>query len=258
MSIQQAFAQALLAPDAACPGGVFSSNGADPASRFAVYRNNVHSSLINGLAAAYPVARQLVGDEFFHAMAGLYVQGQPPTSPLLSEYGSTFADFIQDFEPASSVPYLADVARLERLRVCAYHAADSQSLDQHSVLQQLQGLAQLGQIRVRLHPSLTTLASPYAIVAVWAAHQSDGAITTFDPWHAQGALVLRQGLAVKVFAIDSGSVTFINSLSHGAGLETAVAKALEASTEFDLHRCLTLLISHDAMTHLHLEQKVSP
>ena len=258
MSIQQTFAHALLTPDAACPEGVFSSNGADPASRFAVYRNNVHSSLINALAAAYPVARQLVGDEFFHAMAGLYVQGQPPTSPLISEYGSTLADFIQGFEPASTVPYLADIARLERLRVRAYHAADRQPLGQQDVVQHLQAQAQLGQLRMRLHPSLATLNSPYAIVAVWAAHQTDGPIATLAPWHAQGALVSRQGLTVKVFAIDSGSVTFINSLNHGAGLEVAVAKALEVSDEFDLHQCLTLLISHDAITHLHLEQKVSP
>ena len=72
MSIQQAFALALLAPDANCPEGVFSSNGAEPASRFAVYRNNVHSALINALAAAYPVARQLV--EHLQADA----EGGPP------------------------------------------------------------------------------------------------------------------------------------------------------------------------------------
>ncbi|AMS20751.1 DUF2063 domain-containing protein [Pseudomonas synxantha] len=258
MSIQHEFAQALLAPDAVCPEGVFSSNGADPASRFVVYRNNVHSSLNDGLAAAYPVVRRLVGDEFFHAMAGLYVQAYPPTTPLISEYGSSLADFIQGFEPASSVPYLADIARLERLRVRAYHAADRQALDQPSVLQQLQGAEQLGHLRVQLHPSLATLNSPYAIVAVWAAHQTEDAIATLNPWHAQGALVLRQGLAVKVFAIDSGSVIFINRLKQGAGLEAAVANALEASAEFDLHQCLKLLISHDAITHLHLERKVSP
>lgn len=258
MSIQRAFAHALLAPDMTCPEGVFSSNGADPASRFAVYRNNVHSSLIDGLAAAYPVVRRLVGDEFFHAMAGLYVQAHPPTSPLICEYGSSLADFIQVFEPASSVPYLADIARLERLRVRAYHAADRQVLDQPSALKQLQGAEQLGHLRVQLHPSLATLNSHYAIVAIWAAHQVEDAIATFNPRYAQGALVLRQGMAVKVFAIDSGSVTFINSLKRGAGLEVAVANALENSDEFDLHQCLTLLISHDAITHLHLEQKVSP
>ncbi|MBH3366087.1 putative DNA-binding domain-containing protein [Pseudomonas carnis] len=258
MSIQQTFAEALLAPQATCPEGVFSSNGAEPASRFAVYRNNVHSALINALAAAYPVARQLVGDEFFRAMAGLYAQAHPPTSPLISEYGGTFADFIQGFEPAWSVPYLADVARLERLRVRAYHAADCLVLDQHCVLRQLQGCAQLGQLRVGLHPSLATLESSYAVVSIWAAHQADGAITSFNPWHAQGGLVLRQGLVVKVFAIDRGSVTFINRLNQGAGLEMAIADALKASDEFDLHLCLTLLISHDAITHLHLQSEVSP
>ncbi|MBI6690216.1 DUF2063 domain-containing protein, partial [Pseudomonas carnis] len=182
----------------------------------------------------------------------------PPTSPLISEYGGTFADFIQGFEPAWSVPYLADVARLERLRVRAYHAADCQVLDQHCVLRQLQGCAQLGQLRVRLHPSLATLESSYAVVSVWAAHQADGAITSLNPWYAQGALVLRQGLVVKVFAIDRGSVTFINRLNQGAGLEMAIADALQASDEFDLHLCLTLLISHDAITHLHLQPEVSP
>jgi len=258
MSLHDEFAEALLAPDLACPDGLFSSNGAAPASRFVVYRNNVHSALINALATAYPVTLQLVGEEFFRAMAGLFVQACPPTSPLISEYGSAFAAFIQDFEPAASVPYLADVARLERLRVRAYHAADCQVLDQHSVLRQLQGCAQLGQLRVRLHPSLATLESSYAVVSVWAAHQVDGAIATLHPWYAQGALVVRQGLAVKVFAIDRGSVTFINRLNQGAGLEMAIADALEASTEFDLHQCLTLLISHDAITHLHLQPEVSP
>jgi hypothetical protein len=258
MSTLDEFASALLAPDQACPDGLFSSNGADPASRFAVYRNNVHSSLINALAAAYPVTLQLVGDEFFRAMAGLYVQASPPGSPLISEYGSSFADFIQGFEPASSVPYLADVARLERMRVCAYHAADAQPLGQQTVLQALQGQTDLGKLRLQLHPSLTTLNSPFAVVAVWAAHQAEGAIATLNPWHAQGALVLRQGLAVKVFAIDRGSVAFIDSLNHGTELEIAVTHALQASTEFDLHHCLNLLISHDAITHLHLEQKVSP
>lgn len=258
MSHQAAFASALLASDAICPEGLFSSNGADPASRFAVYRNNVHSSLINALAAAYPVTLQLVGEAFFRAMSGVYVQASPPTSPLISEYGSTFAAFIQNFEPAASVPYLADVARLERLRVGAYHAADIPPLDRQVVLQALQGQADLGKLRLQLHPSLAVLNSAYAVVAVWAAHQTEGAMATLNPWHAQGALVLRQGLAVKVFTLDSGSVAFIHSLNQGKALETAVADALEASSEFDLNQCLTLLISHDAITHLHLDPKESP
>ncbi|WP_300626593.1 DNA-binding domain-containing protein [Pseudomonas sp.] len=258
MSLQNAFANALLAVDDTCPDGLFSSNGADPASRFAVYRNNVHSSLINALAASYPVTLQLVGDEFFRAMASLFVQANPPTSPLINEYGIGLADFIQAFEPAASVPYLADVARLERLRVRAYHAADTPALCQQHILQHVQGQADVGQLSLQLHPSLATLSSAYAVVAVWAAHQTDGGLADLNPWPAQSALVLRQGLAVKVFAIDSGSAAFINCLNQGRGLEMAVEHALQASPEFNLHRCLTLLISHDAITHVHMTQKVSP
>ncbi|AZF04174.1 DNA-binding domain-containing protein [Pseudomonas sp. R5-89-07] len=258
MSLENAFANALLAAHGSCPDGLFSSNGADPASRFAVYRNNVHSSLINALAASYPVTLQLVGDEFFRAMAGLFVQANPPTSPLINAYGSKLADFIQAFEPAASVPYLADVARLERLRVRAYHAADIPALCQQRILQGLQAQTDVGQLRLQLHPSLATLNSAYAAVAIWAAHQTDGGHTDLNPWDAQNALILRQGLAVKVFAIDSGSVAFINCLNQGTGLELAVEHAVQASPDFDLNRCLRLLISHDAITHVHLKQKVSP
>ena len=258
MTTHGTFARALLEPDRACPAGLFSRNGADPASRFAVYRNNVHNGLINALASAYPVTLQLVGDAFFRAMAGLYVQAHPPTSPLIGEYGSTFAGFIQDFEPAAGVPYLADIARLERLRVRAYHAADDQPLAPQAVLDALQGRADLGAVRLQLHPSVATLMSPYAVVTVWAAHQTEGGLATLDPGYAQGALVLRQGLEVKLFAIDAGSVTFIQRLVWGETLQTAVEGALDASNDFDLHQCLTLLISHHAVTYLHLDSKVSP
>ena len=258
MSRQDTFSSALLAPDPTCPAGLFSRNGADPASRFAVYRNNVHSSLINALADGYPVAQQLVGDEFFRAMAGVYVQASPPTSPLLNEYGSDFPDFIQSFGPAASVPYLADVARLERLRVKAYHAADARPMDQQAVINCLQQQSDLGHLHLQLHPCVFTLNSAYAVVALWAAHQTKASLATLDPLCPQSALVLRNGLDVEVFIIDSGSVAFINSLNNGWPLAMAMEYALEASAEFDLHQCLALLIGHGAITHLHSEQKVSP
>lgn len=258
MSRHEVFASALLSPEKSCPQGLFSRNGADPASRFAVYRNNVHSSLINVLATGYPVTLQLVGDEFFRAMAAMYVQALPPTSPLINEYGGDLADFIQGFAPAASVPYLADVARLERLRVRAYHAADAIPLDQQEVIARLQQQSGLGDLRLQLHPSVATLNSAYAVVGLWAAHQTGESLATLDPFHAQSALVLRNGLEVQVFRIDSGSVAFINSLQNGWPLEMAVAYALDAAAEFDLHPCLALLIGHGAITHLHTEQKVSP
>ena len=258
MSTQAAFAAALLDPQRACPSGLFSANGADPASRFAVYRNNVQSSLINALADSYPVVLQLVGDEFFRAMARLYIQQFAPQGPLLNDYGNNFAGFIKGFAPAASVPYLADVARLERLRVRAYHAADAQALSHEQIATVLSDPQTLGELHIQLHPSVSTLNSAYAVVALWAAHQQDEMLAKVDPLHGQNALILRNGLEVEVFAVDAGSTMFIRSLQNGWPLEQAVAYALDATPEFDLSQCLALLISHNAITHLQRQDKVSP
>jgi hypothetical protein len=116
MSSQGDFSQALLDADSPIPIGLTTWNGSDPAGRFAVYRNNVFASLIDALADTYPVMLALVGNEFFRAMAKVFVQTNPPRSRVLACYGSGFADFVEDFYPARSLPYLADVARLEIAR----------------------------------------------------------------------------------------------------------------------------------------------
>ncbi|MEB0045823.1 MULTISPECIES: DNA-binding domain-containing protein [unclassified Pseudomonas] len=252
MSTQADFAAALLDPHRLCPKGLVSANGADPASRFAVYRNNVQRSLSNALAASYPVVLQLVGDEFFRAMAAVYTQHCPPQSPLINDFGDTFAAFVESFEPAASVPYLADVARLERLRVRAYHAADAQPLGQEQIAAVLSDPPALNELSVALHPSLSVLNSAFAVVAIWAAHQRDATPAGIDPHLGQSALVIRNGLDVEVFAITYGASTFIQHLQNGENL----SDALQASPDFDLSPTLALLIRRNAITHLH--QKVLP
>lgn len=252
MSTQAAFSAALLDTDLPCPDGLCSANGADPASRFAVYRNNVQGSLINALADSYPVVMQLVGNEFFRAMAGVFIQNHPPRSPLMSDYGSELADFISGFEPASSVPYLDDVARLERLRTQAYHAADALPLSQERIATVFADADGLNELRIGLHPSLYLLDSNFAVVDIWAAHQHDATLAGIDLNQAQHALILRNGLEVEVFNVDLGISQFIRQLKAGLSLTQALASA----DAFDLSQTLALLISRQAITHLH--HKVSP
>ncbi|WP_166220947.1 DNA-binding domain-containing protein [Pseudomonas atagonensis] len=253
MSTQAAFAAALLDVRLPCPEGLCSANGADPASRFAVYRNNVQSSLINALADSYPVVTQLVGIEFFHAMAAIFIQNQPPLSPLLSGYGEGLATFIEAFEPASSVPYLADVARLERLRTLAYHAADVPPVRPEQITAALAAPHTLDELQIEFHPSLQLFDSAYAVVAIWAAHQQDATLAGIDVNLAQHALVLRNGLEVEVFALERNARDFIRDLIDGRSLLSAA----EHSSPFDLSQTLALLISRNVITHLH-NNKVSP
>ena len=182
MSDQPFFAAALLDPDAPCPAGLTAWNGSDPARRFAVYRNNVIASLIDALAETFPVTLELVGEEFFRAMAGVFVRVAPPRSALLAEYGEGFPDFIENFEPARGVPYLADVARLELLRVRAFHAADADPVSPEQIAHALADPERLPALRVVCHPSLGVLSSRYAVVSLWAAHQGIGDLASVDPY----------------------------------------------------------------------------
>lgn len=242
---QPAFYAALLSPEPLTPAGLTTWNGSDPAARFAVYRNNVFSSLIDALGDTFPVVQELVGVEFFRAMAQVFVQNQPPSSPLLVQYGEQFPAFIEGFEPASEVPYLADVARLEALRIRAYHAADAPPLSHDQLAA---GLNDPANLVFGLHPSLHLLSSAFAVRSLWAAHQGELAIDSIDPYRPEHCLVLRQHLDVLVIGLDAPSTRFIASLHAGQPLGDAAA---DCPPGFDLSACLALLISHGAITSLH-------
>jgi hypothetical protein len=250
---QQAFADALLDPQQPCPPGLRAWNGSDPARRFAVYRNNVLASLVGALADSFPVVQQLVGEEFFHAMARLYVEAAPPRSPLLAFYGEDFPDFIASFPPAAGLPYLADVARLELLRVRAYHAADLPPLDATELAAALSDPERLPGMRLALHPSVATISSAYAIASLWAAHQGLLEIASVDPTQAECALILRHGLEVEVNRIGPGATAFIQGLGAGIPLGQAVGTALAIEPGFDLGTTLAQLLAGGAITQFTLD-----
>jgi hypothetical protein len=253
---QAGFAHALLDPARPCPAGLRAHNGSDPAVRFAVYRNNVVRSLVDALADGFPVVRQLVGDAFFAAMARVYVTRQPPRSPVLSDWGDTFAAFVADFEAATSLPYLPDVARLERARVRAFHAADACALDAAGIAALVSDAASLARARVAFHPSVQVLDSPFAIVSLWAAHHGHGDIAQVDPFVPEAALVLRDGDDAAVIRVPRASALMLRRLAQGATLSAAVDDAAAAATgePFDLTASLGLLVRHRLLVAWHNPQ----
>ncbi|MCK6407524.1 MAG: putative DNA-binding domain-containing protein [Rhodocyclaceae bacterium] len=245
-----AFAAALFDPTAPCPPGLVTWNGSDAAQRFGVYRNNVTVSLIEALADTFPVVQQLVGEAFFHAMAGEFVRRSPPVSPVLAWYGDTFADFVAAFPPAAGVPYLADVARLEYARVLAFHAADADPVPVAEIAGWLNDPEALPTLRLQLHPSLQVIDSTFAIVSLWGAHQGLGDLATVDPVQAECALVLRHGLSIEVMGIPAADGRFLAAMQAGAALGAAVQQAEAGDIPFDPAPVLGLLISRELLVGL--------
>lgn len=251
---QATFAASLLDPALACPQGLRAWNGSDPAARLSVYRNNVVSSLIDALADTFPVVQALVGVEFFRAMAAVFVRQSPPRSRILVQYGAGLPAFIDSFEPARSVAYLADMARLELARVRAYHAADVEALASETMVQAMSSKERIGDLRLHLHPSVSVLPSRYAVLSLWAAHQGEGEIGAIDPGVAEDALVLRDALDVLVLRLPPGAAGFVAAVERGAGLGDAALAATDTAPDFDLSVTLALLLGHGALTSIHLPE----
>jgi hypothetical protein len=246
--MQAIFAAALLDAQAPLPSGLRAWNGSDPARRFGVHRNNVVVSLVGALADTFPVLRQLVGDEFFDAMAGVFVRAHPPASPVLAHYGAGFADWLAGFAPARALPYLPDMARLEHARVAAYHAADAEPLAAPAIAAHLARPASLPGARLRLHPSCRVLHSAFCVHALWAAHQGDTPFgadgPAIDIGQASAMLVLRDAAdEVQVIAIDAAAAGFIAALFGGHSL----GDALRGAPGVDLAATLALLLRHGAI-----------
>lgn len=236
---QQQFAAALLDPDAPVPNGVIDPRGQPASKRFAVYRNNIAGSLTQALEAAFPTVRKLVGDDFFGAMALVFLRAHPPRSRILMLYGDQMPGFLEQFPPVAHLGYLADVARLDQAMRESYHAADSTPLPE-AEFQKLLGQDIAG-LRLRLAPSLRLIRSRWPLVSIWMANHQDGPVPVPE---AEDALVLRPEFDPQPMRLPPGGGDFVAGLLQGLTL----GESLERVTgEMDLSGVLGLLISGRAV-----------
>ena len=241
---QTGFTSALLDPDLSVPQNIVDPEGRIAPRRFAVYRNNVTVSLIEAVKSTFPAVLALVGEVFFAEMARRFVRQTPPQSPLLFTYGRDFADFIAGFEPARGLPFLSDVARLDRAWLDAFHAADAVPFDAG----ELSGLDDggLGETRFAAAPATRLVQSVFPLVTIWQAARN-GEQPRFDNApQAQWALVTRPDYAVGVQALDPAAGQFFAALIAGDTLVTAAEAALAADPGFDFAGALGLVLSSGA------------
>jgi hypothetical protein len=236
--LQACFSTQLKQRGAAAPAGLIRPK------RFRVYRNTFFATLIDALRARYPVTERLVGEEFFNAAAALFIEAQPPSSPVLIDYGEGFSAFLGSFEPACTVPYLADVARLEWFRHRAYHAADANALQPSDLASAPPD--RVSALTFEFHPSVSLIFSPYPIVSICESNAHDAETRKIGPdLPEEAALIVRSGYDTLVVRLGEAEYAFAASLAKGATLAEAAARGAE-HPGFDLAAALANLIAAGA------------
>lgn len=230
--IQQAMQDAILGRNATGIAGHIDGRQIAAEARLAIYRNTYTATLTRALRLTYPAVDRLVGSEFFDGAAMDFVHGRPPSSAWLDDYGAAFADFLGGFAPAASLPYLADVARLEWAVSRAIHAAGCTPLS----IAAIAACDAADHVRIRFtpDPSLSLIRASHPADRIWRAviDEDDAAMAAIDLADGSSYLrVQRREHGVDVDRLDPTAWAFTDALCGGQPLGSALAAhpALDAS-----------------------------
>jgi hypothetical protein len=197
-----------------------------PVDRVSIYRNTSRIALTNALRLNYPAVQRLVGEEFFTAAADVFITKDPPRMAWLDFYGAALPEFLERFTPAASLPYLPDVARLERAASRALHAADAKALAPAELADLPQSAP--GSVSFVPHPSVGLLSSRYPVDAIWrTVLAGDGAALSAIDLDSGGVWLLTERTAdgVEVTRLDERCWRFAEALFAGWPLPDALERA---------------------------------
>ncbi len=246
---QSAFGAAVRGASAAELGQV-PENGIALERRMDVYRNNVYASLIDALESVYPVVERLVGAEFFRAMAREFLRSHLPTRGTLTGYGDAFPDFIENFEPVSTLSYLSDVARLELAWLAAYHSADQGPVDK-DVLSSVSP-EELTTLCFQFHPSVQFVVSDFPVWTIWHENNQEALPAAINlEAGGESACVLRHDRQIEVHLVDGAVREFGEGLMAGKPLGVACDVALANDPSFNWSAALHFFLSRGAFVRTH-------
>ena len=194
--------------------------------------------------------QRITGVDFFRAMARFHIRETPPASPLLFEYGREFPAFIERYEYAQGMPWLADTARVERAWLDAYHAADAAPLAASDLA--AFPPERLADLVFTPHPAARLVRSRFAAVTIFAANREPGPVEAIDASQAEDALITRPELDVVVRRLAPGEAEFLSALIAGRPLGEAADAALKAHPGFDIGAGLATLIESGAFVSARL------
>lgn len=217
-----------------------------------VYRNTSLLGAIEALRDNFPVTCDIVGERVFDVLVSTFARRFPPENPVLARYGRKFPEWLSSQEIADQLPYLADVARCERMWTESLYSADAPALT----------LADLPQddpdryltLRLRMHPAARFEWQSSPAVEIWRAHQ-EGFEGVLEPeWRPQGALFTRPALEVEGFPVEAACHRVLFGIRIGETLGEAARAASTVYPATDVGQCFANLVQTGAFAALPAER----
>jgi hypothetical protein len=216
--LQRDFARAVRGDALAIPRVGVDPTGLNAERRIAVYRNHHRISLAGALAANFPTAVKVVGEDAFQALALSFLAIDPPREPSLAAYGAGFPAFVESDPRAQGLVYLGDVARLDWALNVAERADDLAVFGAAQIAEM--DAARLEALRLKAHPSVTLLRSTYPLLEIrdLAVGAAEGA--SLDSGGVD-LMIWRKAGMVVCCGLDRTALGFASALIDGRSLGEA-------------------------------------
>lgn len=193
-----------------------------PPRALAVYRDSSQAARERALELVYPVCRAVLGERCFARLAADFVQAYPSLAPDLDRLSAAFPSVFQAPMPGAglsrSLPYLADLARLESAVHHALVAGADPPWDQRRFAE-LAAAGRAGEIRLRLTKTATLLQSPWPIAAIRRRHREPAGDTSGVEATAGDRLaVTRWNQRPRVIPLDGDVYRMLRAIADGSTL----------------------------------------
>lgn len=238
--LQSNFLQGVYADDQLHPilESIAEPGGLSATQHFDIYRASIFGGLLKSLTEIYPLCKSLVGDRFFNAMALAFLRRTLSRQPDLNLFGKDFSEFISIFPPASDLPYLPDMTRLEWAWHRAYWATDHRPLGPGSIAN-IPG-ERHGELVFRLPPSTTLLESDFPLLHIRhiALDETEDEVVDLNKEGGVKLIIWREDLELRIAPVTDDEWQLLRVLQQGGPFAKVCTHFDETPTSVPLDKLL--------------------
>lgn len=219
---QQLTASAIGKADPALIASIRGGGKLTSAQAVAVYRNAYPARMSEALGETFEACWRVLGDEDFLEACRVYARSVPSKTHNLSDYGSSFPDFLlKRFK--KSAPFIRDLANLEWSFKELFHAAPHAGLTPANL-----SVAVKNDSVLIFGSAVNLLSFTHKVHGLWKRDRSDATPLNRSDWEGpQQALLYKSG-GTPVFShiLAAPEASALQSLFKGRCVADALAAAV--------------------------------
>lgn len=176
--------------------------------RWGIYTYGYLSRIADALRAEYRAVARILGPEAFEDLIDRYLAVCPPRSWDLARAGDRLAGFLETDRLADNLPFLPDLARLDRLLAEAFAAPEEPAL----AWEELRAIdpAELARLPLRLRPGVALIRSEWPLHDLWRCHNlPDDQISVPVEGRPSAVLVWRRGWTARCRPLGPDAVQIV-------------------------------------------------